>query len=187
MNSALFDAINDLANHGAIPDDLAKWAAQYLLYAIVFVVAGMWFVGRSVEKGANRRTILEGIVSALIGLGIVALIQHFYQHPRPFVDRNDVDLLIPHSADSSFPSEHVIVASALAGAFIWNQRWLGIPLLCGTLALSFARVMVGIHYPADVVASIALGLVISWIASGMRVPADRAQRLLTSFMPPPLR
>ncbi len=187
MNSVIFDAINDLANHGVIPDDLAKWASQYLLYAIVVVVAGLWFVGRGAEKDANRRAILEGVFSAVIGLGIVAIIQHFYQHPRPFVVRNDVDLLVSHSADPSFPSEHVIVASALAGALIWNRRWPGIPLLCGALAIGFARVMVGIHYPADVAAALVLGLGISWVVSWMSAPADRAQRLLTGFMPPPLR
>lgn len=187
MNGAGFDAINDLAGHGVIPDDLAKWAAQYLLYAIVFVVACMWFIGRNAKRGANRRTILEGACSALIGLGIVALIQQFYHHPRPFADRNDVYLLIPHSADPSFPSEHVIVASALAGSFIWNRLWPGIPLLIAAGAIGFARVFVGVHYPADVIAALALGLSISLAASRMDVPAERAQRLLTSLMPPPLR
>jgi hypothetical protein len=47
MNSLIFDAINDLAGHSAIADDLGKWAASYLLYAIVAIVAGMWFLGRS--------------------------------------------------------------------------------------------------------------------------------------------
>ena len=188
MNSAVFDAINDLAGHGVIPDDLAKWAAQYLLYAIVFVVAGMWFVGRSrAERGANRRLVLEGVFSALIGLAVVALIQHFYHHPRPFVERSDVYLLFPHSADPSFPSEHVIVAAALAGSFIWNRRWLGSLLLLAAGALGFARVLAGIHYPADIIAALALGIIISWVVAQMGAPLDRAQRLATGLMPPPLR
>jgi undecaprenyl-diphosphatase len=188
MNSAAFDAINDLAGHGVVADDLAKWAAQYLLYAIVFVVACMWFVGRSrAERGANRRLVLEGVFSALIGLVAVALIQHFYHHPRPFVERTDVDLLFPHSADPSFPSEHVIVAAALAGSFIWNRRWLGSLLMLAAGALGFARVLAGIHYPADIIAALALGVIISGLVTQMGAPLDRVQRLATGFMPPPLR
>ncbi len=188
MNGAAFDAINDLAGHGVIADDLAKWAAQYLLYAIVFVVACMWFVGRSAaERGVNRRLVLEGALSALVGLAAVALIQHFYHHPRPFVERNDVYLLVPHGADPSFPSEHVIVAAALAGSFIWNRRWLGGLLMLAAGALGFARVLAGIHYPADIIAALALGVIISWVVVQMGAPLDRAQRWATSFMPPPLR
>lgn len=188
MNGAGFDAINDLAGHSIVADDLAKWAAQYLLYAIVFVVACMWFVGRSgAERGVNRRLVLEGVFSALIGLAVVALIQHFYHHARPFAERSDVYLLIPHGADPSFPSEHVIVAAALAGSFIWNRRWLGSLLMVAAGALGLARVLAGIHYPADIVAALVLGAIISWVVARMGAPLDRAQRLATDFMPPPLR
>lgn len=188
MNSVVFDAINDLAGHSAIADDLGKWAAGYLLYAIVLVVAGMWFLGRSrEERGANRRLVLEAVFSALVGLVVITVIQRFYHHPRPFANRGDVYLLIPHTADPSFPSEHVTVAAALAGSMIWNRRWIGAPLILAALALGFARVFAGIHYPADVAAAFALGLGVSCIVAQMKAPADWAQRTATRCMPPPLR
>jgi len=46
VNGALFDAINDLAGHSVVADDLAKAAARYLVIAIAAAVAVYWVMGR---------------------------------------------------------------------------------------------------------------------------------------------
>jgi undecaprenyl-diphosphatase len=188
MNGAIFDAINDGAGHTAVIDDPMKWAAEYLLYAVVLVAVGLWFWGRSREaRDVNRRLVLQAALSGVIALGLVAVIQHFYQHPRPFAVRGDVHLVLSHSADPSFPSEHVAVAAAVAGAFFWGARWVGIPMLLAATVLAFARVFVGIHYPADVAAALALGLAVSYVVVLVKPPFDLLQRSLTRCMPPALR
>ena len=54
MNSALFDAINELAGHSTIADDLAKVAARYLVMAIAAAVAIYWVMGRGRERAINQ-------------------------------------------------------------------------------------------------------------------------------------
>jgi undecaprenyl-diphosphatase len=188
MNGGIFDAINDGAGHTAVIDDPMKWAAEYLLYAVVLVAVGLWFWGRSREaRGVNRRLVLQAALSGVISLGVVAVIQHFYQHPRPFAVRGDVHLILSHSADASFPSEHVAVAAAVAGAFFWGARSVGTPMLLAVVVLAFARVFVGVHYPADVVAALVLGLTVSYVVVLVKPPFDLLQRSLTRCMPPALR
>ncbi len=183
MNSALFDWINELAGHSAVIDDPARWAAQYLIFALGLITAGSWFV----SQDAERPPLLQAALSVIIAMAFVILIQRWYEQPRPFVERGDVHLLVSHGADPSFPSEHVAIAAAAAGSFLWNRRVLGVPLLIGATLLGLARVYVGIHYPADVVAALAIGLAASYAVAAAGGPIDGMQRSLTRRLPPPLR
>jgi undecaprenyl-diphosphatase len=48
-------------------------------------------------------------------------------------------------------------------------RWIKIPLLLWALAISYAQVYVGVHYPVDVVAGALLGcLVGAWMHGATR-------------------
>jgi undecaprenyl-diphosphatase len=189
MNGALFDAINDLAGHSAVADDLVKAAARYLVFAIAAVVAICWVIGRGRQRAANQAMVVEAVVAALLGLATASLIQHFYVHPRPFVDRQDVILLINHGADPSLPSEHAVVAFSLAGAALWSRRLLlGSGLLLAALALGFARVYTGLHYPADIAVAAGVGLLASFLTVGLAGPLTiRLRTTVARALPPAIR
>jgi membrane-associated phospholipid phosphatase len=66
-------------------------------------------------------------------------------------------LLVDKTKDFSFPSDHATVAGAVAaGLFLVNRR-LGLIAIIAALAMAFARVYVGAHYPGDVAAGLVLG------------------------------
>jgi len=84
------------------------------------------------------------------------LIGHSLFVPRPFV-AHQVYLLINAANDSSFPSDHATAAfSVAATALLWRMPGRRL-LLLGAVLIALARVYVGAHYPADVVASAGLG------------------------------
>ncbi|KOG53198.1 PA-phosphatase-like phosphoesterase [Streptomyces griseoflavus] len=63
----------------------------------------------------------------------------------------------PPQGDWSFPSNHSTIAAALAVGIVFAWRaaaWLALPV---ALLTGFSRVFVGVHYPHDVVAGLALG------------------------------
>src|SRR4029078_6397487 len=70
-------------------------------------------------------------------------------------------LLIAHSSDPSFPSDHATGAFALAFGIWLYDRTIGALLLAVAALLSFARVFVGTHYPGDVVAGAAIGIAVT--------------------------
>jgi undecaprenyl-diphosphatase len=189
MNSALFDAINDLAGHSAVADDLVKAAARYLVFAMAAAVAIYWVVGRGRQRAVNQAMVAGAVVAALLGLATASLIQHFYVHPRPFVDRQDVMLLINHGADASLPSEHAVVAFSLAGAALWSRRLLsGAVLLLAAVALGFARIYTGLHYPADIAVAAGVGLLASFLAVGLIGPLTiRLRTAVVRALPPTVR
>ncbi len=189
MNSAIFDAINELAGHSAVLDDLAKVAARYLVFAMAAAVAVQWVIARRQERAPNQAMVAGAVLAAVMGLAATALIQHFYVHPRPFVERQDVVLLTSHSADASLPSEHAVVAFALAGAALWSRRLLlGSGLLLAAVVVGLARIYAGLHYPADIAAAAGLALLASFLTAGLARPVTiHVREAVARALPTPLR
>jgi undecaprenyl-diphosphatase len=129
------------------------------------------------------------VLVAVLSLAAASLIQHFYAHPRPFVDREDVILLLNHGADASLPSEHAVVAFSLAGAALWSRRLLlASSLLVAAAALGVARVYTGLHYAADIGAAAGVGLLASFLVVGLAGPITiHLRAAVVGALPPAVR
>jgi len=67
----------------------------------------------------------------------------------------------PEVGDWSFPSNHAAVAGAVAVAVLWSAFRLGMTVLVLAGAAAASRVVVGVHFPHDVVAGFVLGAVVA--------------------------
>jgi undecaprenyl-diphosphatase len=65
--------------------------------------------------------------------------------------------------DWSFPSNHAAVAGAVAVAVLWSAVRLGTAVLVIAAAAAASRVVVGVHFPHDVVAGFLLGAVVAMV------------------------
>ena len=114
----------------------------------------------------------------LAALTVAQIINHVVDRSRPYLSIPSAHVLIARSADASFPSDHSTAAGAIAvglliaGAALGSRR-LGLIAAVAALLLAFARVYVGVHYPSDVLAGLAIG----GIVAGALAPL--ARRLLT--------
>ncbi|MFM0220296.1 MULTISPECIES: phosphatase PAP2 family protein [Paraburkholderia] len=62
-----------------------------------------------------------------------------------------------HARDSSFPSDHVTIIWCIALTLLSGQaRRFGLLTLLGGLAVAWARVFVGLHFPLDMVGAVAV-------------------------------
>lgn len=187
LNGSIFDAINGLAGHVALADNAMKFAAGYIIFGVFALVAASWFM-RGGDDESRRIAVYTAVLTAVLSLVAVMIIQQFYVHQRPFVVRSDVVLLVKHSADASFPSEHAAVAFALAAGVAVYRFRLGLVLLALAVLIAFARVYVGIHYPGDVLGGAAIGIGIALALRAAR-PAflwlDRS--VVIRVVPAPLR
>ena len=175
LNGSIFDAINDLAGHVTIADNVMKFGAQYMIFAIAALVAVSWFL-RVGDDRARRIAVYTAILAAALSILAVQVIQHFYVHQRPFVARSDVVLLISHGKDASFPSEHATTAFALAAGIAVYRLRFGMVLLLLASVVAFSRVYVGVHYPGDVVGGAILGISIAAVLRGARPMLDWVDR-----------
>jgi undecaprenyl-diphosphatase len=139
------------------------------LLAVLFLVTGKW---RSVN---GRRGVVAAGFAALLALGMAHIIADIWARPRPYVSHPGTHLFIPRSADTSFPSDHATAAFAIAVALLLRHRKAGWIAIGMAIVLCVARVAVGTHYPADVLAGAAVGTVAALILwhSSVREPLRR--------------
>ena len=166
MNDFIEDLINDWAGHIAAVDAVMKLAATDLIYLVLPLAFALWFVpGVSAERALRQRVWLAIMISVIAGLLLATLVSQLYSDARPFVSRTDTRLLISHAADNGFPSEHATISFAVAGTLIWWRRSIGFLAIFLASLIGFARVFVGVHWPSDVAAGAAIGIVTGALAA----------------------
>ncbi len=179
MDYAVFRALNSLAVHGgAAFDAVVRFLANDGVVVFPLALVVLWIVpGRSAHRVRTA-----AVVSAVAVLGALLLNQawgHLVHEARPFVaHRGQVDQLIAHSADNSFPSDHTAVGFGAAAGLWAARRWLAATLGVWALLVGLARVVAGLHYPIDILVGaldgIAAAALVLWL---LRAPLDR----LTGF------
>jgi undecaprenyl-diphosphatase len=114
--------------------------------------------------------------AALAALGVGQLVGHAVERARPYAVMPGMHVLVSRTSDFSLPSDHATVVGAVAVGLLVCARPLGLVAAGLAALMAFARVYVGAHYPADVVA----GLVLGAAAAVILVPF--ARRFLTPVL-----
>lgn len=125
-------------------------------------------LGRSNRQGAALA--LKGF---LIGSVVSPLLKMWWAVPRPLMVI-DPALLNPMGnppgSANAMPSGHALAVSTLVCLIVLmypsliRRKALFYPLILGGLVVAFSRVLVGAHWPADVLAGMGLGIWIAWLA-----------------------
>ena len=178
LNRALFLIINGTPAMPVWLVSSALFAANYLIWLIPLLLTGMWL------SGCNRQRELAicACLVALFALGANQLIGLVWSHPRPFA----IGLghaFLPHVADSSFPSDHATVfASVALTLLIGRMRWLGGITLVVGIAVAWARVFLGVHFPLDMIGAVAVACIAyAVIAPLWKMRGPAATRLAVSL------
>lgn len=166
FNQALFLHLNANLTTPAWEIRTAAFMADYLIYLIPLALAALWCW--SDEK--QRNLALKACLVALVALGVNQIIILGWQHPRPFM----IGLghtFIPHTPDSSFPSDHVTIFSAVGLTLVLGsvRSLTGWAILVLGLCVAWARIFVGVHFPLDMLGA-AVIVCIVWIGMTMVWP-----------------
>ncbi|GAA1713350.1 hypothetical protein GCM10009765_73040 [Fodinicola feengrottensis] len=163
-DSTLFLQINQFAAatpwvHGF----MAAYALWGGLVGLVLVLGCCWWRVRRERDGYRSMAgVLATGLSGVVALAVSSyLLGPLINRPRPFVAMPHVLQLLPHAADSSFPSDHAMVAGALAAGILLIHRRLGLVAVVFACLLAFARVYVGVHYPSDVISGLLIGFAVT--------------------------
>lgn len=129
-------------------------------------------VGAALDPG-QRRSWLRAVVAVAAAHALASALKRLVRRPRPSDPRVDVRLAAP--SPWSFPSSHAASTTAAALAY---SRLLGRRLpLAAVPAMLASRVVVGLHYPSDVLAGAALGGVVARAAmAGTRTRSRRSPK-----------
>lgn len=167
--------INQWAGHHPVLDKIMAFLAQYALelYVVLFLLA--WFALPKSDSEKRHALVMAGF-SGVLALGFNALIGQFFFRQRPFatLPKGTFTQLIPHSFDTSFPSDHTSGSFGFA-AGSWKKASILVKWSFTLLAIlvAIARVYTGVHWPTDVLASIIIGIVsvkIIWLINPVFKP-----------------
>lgn len=130
----------------------------------------------------------------LLSMTVNEQVKHYFNVARPFtvnpdVVRPEVADAIATAAGPSFPSGHAQAATTFWGtaALFVRRTWFTIVAAILVLFIGFTRMYLGVHYPADVVVGITIGLVIVIFAGVFQktvIPGPKAVLLLLGLLVP---
>ncbi len=158
--------------------NLITFSAQYL-YLFEMVMAAFYFF---LQPRSKQKSIIVLSVAFLPLAYVVAqVIAAFYFDPRPFVVDHFTPL-ISHAPDNGFPSDHMLLASAVASIlFVYNKR-LGAIAWIMALIIGASRVFVGIHHWVDIIGSAAITVGTMWFTKNYLMPRLMKSNFLSTLL-----
>lgn len=173
----LAENANLFAQHHDGWEDVARAYAQL---AEPMFVAGIVLLAVAGVVLRRRRLITASalaVAASGLAVGAAALIGSIVGRPRPFVADSHVRLFLAHAPDPGFPSDHATAAFAIAAVLIARLGRPAIPVLVAAAVLAIARVLVGVHYPSDVLAGALLGTAVAALICLIAAKASHRPRL----------
>ena len=133
--------------------------AKYL-YLLAGVIALFWFLKLPREK--KKEVVIFGSITLPIMFVVLQIVASLYFDPRPFIVDNFTPL-VPHDPDNGFPSDHVLLLSAIASIIFPFGKKIASVIFAMAILTGISRVYVGIHHPIDIVGSIIIAGVIAML------------------------
>ncbi|MGY1425351.1 phosphatase PAP2 family protein [Lysobacter sp. A289] len=126
----------------------------YLLMTMMILVDGIDGLAASIHLA----------VTGLVALGLYKLLKRWTRRPRPFASDQRIQAWVAPLDEFSFPSGHTLHAVAFSLVAIAHYPVLAWVLAPFTAAVAASRVVLGLHYPSDVLAAIVIGSGLAGVA-----------------------
>lgn len=180
-----FGAVNHFARVTPWLHSPARLYAEYGVAVFAGLLLFGWWLARRDGDLRRMAVALWAPLGALVALGVNQFLVAAVAEPRPYTIMPHALVLVAPSTDYSFPSDHAVMAGAVAAGLLLANRKLGLVAVVLAALMAFTRVYVGAHFPLDVVVGLAVGSVVA-LASYAAV-APLISRLVTLLSQTPVR
>lgn len=139
---------------------------------MILLVVALWF---AFDKKLAQKILFVTVAS----MGVNGILKNFVRLPRPWTT-GKVTCVRPETATGySFPSGHTqsFTTWTLASALHYKRFWLTLSVSILSLLVGFSRLLLGAHYPSDVLVGLLLGAGIAILGSLLYDRVERKERL----------
>jgi len=133
---------------------LGDGAAWYALIASL----PLWFGASAVFASLHLGAV------AIINAALYRMLKRYTRRPRPFRRHCGIVAHATPLDEFSFPSGHTLHAVSLTALACWYFPILAIIWVPFALAVAASRVVLGLHYPSDVLAAAVMGVAIAGLS-----------------------
>ncbi|MBN8727954.1 MAG: phosphatase PAP2 family protein [Xanthomonadales bacterium] len=147
-----------------------RWAARRALVLMFRLVSRLgdgvfWYaLMASLAAFGGTRGMRTALHMALVG-AIAALLyralKRWTQRPRPFRTHADITAYVAPLDEFSFPSGHTLHAVGFTLVALAWFPWLATLLVPFALLVALSRIVLGVHYPSDVLAATLIGFALA--------------------------
>ena len=109
------------------------------------------------DDGIND--IVKMIVIPVVGFILLSVVRKLINAERPYEKYNITPLVSKDTKGCSFPSRHVFSIFIISMGFLYVQTYIGVVFLILGAILAICRVLVGVHFPKDVIVGTAAGII----------------------------
>lgn len=159
MDYRIFHAVNHWIAHHAGLGHAADVLMNVSLVLLVLGAIALWFAAR--PAGSTRWKLAAGgaLVSGALAYALNQAIHAIHDRARPYEAHGGVWHPYASGTDASFPSDHASAAFGIAVAVFLYDRAVGAAFLALAVAVAVTRVVIGAHYPGDVLGGLVVGAV----------------------------
>ncbi|HZP68144.1 MAG TPA: phosphatase PAP2 family protein [Rudaea sp.] len=147
-----------------------QWVAQRAICRMFGLVSRLgdgvfWYVTMlaiALVGGATGRVAaLHMALTGLVAAGLYRLLKRWTRRPRPFRAHSEIVPHVPPLDEFSFPSGHTLHAVCFTIVALAYFPLLAPLLVPFALLVAASRVVLGLHYPSDVLAASIIGVMLS--------------------------
>ncbi len=162
IDGGLYTWVTDLAQRAPhAVNVLVSYGTDHGLFLFAILMLICWWRARR-GTAAEMARALAGPLVVTVAYLANDTIKALFDEARPCRTLHTVTVaLCPGVTDWSFPSNHAAIAAAAAVALIACAPRLGRIAVPAALLMAFSRIWVGAHYPHDVLAGLAIGVVVA--------------------------
>ena len=162
-DTELFSSLNGLATNPGIAV-LSSIMTQFGSEVILGLIGLLFYLLSSKE---NTQVLIGVLFAITVSDLVLSILKGAYFRPRPYQTLTpNLPLNLPLGQDegSSFPSGHATRAFAVAALITMQKGKKYLPLIVLSAGVAVSRVVIGLHYPSDVLAGGFLGIVLAAIS-----------------------
>ncbi len=172
MNNQIFYFFYSFAHQSNFFDHIIIFFGVWFPY-LVIILAGLFLLfHHEVFQAENpyqvfmqkKKEIILVFFSGILAYIAAYVIKHFVVLERPFNSLSNVVSLFPETGHT-FPSGHATFFMALAVSIFLTHKKAGYIFMFFALLIGLARIIGGVHFPADILGGFILGGIVACLVA----------------------